>query len=237
MTDQPPAGWYPDPQDRTRRRYWDGTNWAEASQPAEDLAAATQPIPRAQPSAAQPAATAKSPRPWWKRRWVQVTAAALVAFFAIGGIASAMSPQNSSDGSTNAAPTNSPSAPAVPPATVTVTATPKATHPAATAKRAPKSPKTQRPSTPPAAAAEPVVATWTMPDETGKTLQAAQDHIQLVSGNPLFFSTSTDASGSDRMQLWDRDWRVCDQTPQAGTKSTEDTPVDFSVVKLGETCP
>lgn len=29
MSETPPAGWYPDPQDGTRQRYWDGTAWTE----------------------------------------------------------------------------------------------------------------------------------------------------------------------------------------------------------------
>lgn len=29
MSDTPPAGWYPDPQDANRQRYWDGTAWTE----------------------------------------------------------------------------------------------------------------------------------------------------------------------------------------------------------------
>jgi hypothetical protein len=28
-----PAGWYPDPKDVTRRRYWDGAHWAALTQP------------------------------------------------------------------------------------------------------------------------------------------------------------------------------------------------------------
>ena len=28
-----PAGWYPDPKDAGRRRYWDGTRWAALTQP------------------------------------------------------------------------------------------------------------------------------------------------------------------------------------------------------------
>ena len=36
-----PAGWYPDPQDPSRERYWDGTAWTEATQ----LAAGTAPPP------------------------------------------------------------------------------------------------------------------------------------------------------------------------------------------------
>ena len=29
MSETPPAGWYPDPQDADRQRYWDGTAWTE----------------------------------------------------------------------------------------------------------------------------------------------------------------------------------------------------------------
>ncbi|MFT6943108.1 MAG: hypothetical protein ACJA2F_001307 [Nitriliruptoraceae bacterium] len=29
MTDTPQAGWYPDPNDATQQRYWDGTAWTE----------------------------------------------------------------------------------------------------------------------------------------------------------------------------------------------------------------
>lgn len=33
-----PAGWYPDPQDPARERYWDGSAWSEATQPAANTA-------------------------------------------------------------------------------------------------------------------------------------------------------------------------------------------------------
>lgn len=29
MSELPPAGWYPDPQDANRQRYWDGKGWTE----------------------------------------------------------------------------------------------------------------------------------------------------------------------------------------------------------------
>ncbi|MEI8240056.1 MAG: heavy metal-binding domain-containing protein [Actinomycetota bacterium] len=38
MSNNPPAGWYPDPTDASRMRYWDGNAWSEqfaAAQPAE----------------------------------------------------------------------------------------------------------------------------------------------------------------------------------------------------------
>ena len=31
--DHLPAGWYPDPTDAARRRYWDGSRWAALTQP------------------------------------------------------------------------------------------------------------------------------------------------------------------------------------------------------------
>ena len=31
--DTKPAGWYPDPKDASRRRYWDGAHWAALTQP------------------------------------------------------------------------------------------------------------------------------------------------------------------------------------------------------------
>jgi hypothetical protein len=33
-----PAGWYPDPQDPSRQRYWDGSAWSEATQAAPGAA-------------------------------------------------------------------------------------------------------------------------------------------------------------------------------------------------------
>ena len=85
----------------------------------------------------------------------------------------------------------------------------------------------------PAAAAD----SWTMPDETGAVLQAAQDRMQALTGDPLFYSASTDASGAGRMQVLDSNWQVCSQTPAAGTKILADTPVSFAAVKLSESCP
>ncbi|WP_367039641.1 hypothetical protein [Streptomyces sp. Je 1-332] len=74
--------------------------------------------------------------------------------------------------------------------------------------------------------------TATLPDMTGKGLQAAQDEAQAAG----FYSlTSSDATGADRMQMFDRSWKVCSQSPAAGEHPT-DTTVDFSTVKLSEEC-
>ena len=76
-----------------------------------------------------------------------------------------------------------------------------------------------------------------MPDLLGQDLQSAQDAVQSASGNPVFFSVSHDLSGGDRNQIIDRNWKVCTQNVPAGATFTDDTNIDFGVVKLQEACP
>lgn len=75
-----------------------------------------------------------------------------------------------------------------------------------------------------------------MPNEVGIGLQAAQDDIQSVSGDPLYFTSSHDATGQERHQIWDRDWKVCSQNVAAGRRVQSDTDITFNVVKLDEIC-
>jgi hypothetical protein len=75
-----------------------------------------------------------------------------------------------------------------------------------------------------------------MPNEVGKDLQSAQDDIQRVSGDPVFFSHSHDVLGS-RMQILDRDWKVCTQNLAPGRKAGSAEHIDFGVVKSSESCP
>ncbi|MEV0256992.1 hypothetical protein AB0H82_22380 [Streptomyces sp. NPDC050732] len=72
-----------------------------------------------------------------------------------------------------------------------------------------------------------------LPDMADKGLQSAQDQAQEAG---FYGLTSHDALGRDRMQAFDRNWKVCSQTPKAGNHPT-DTKVDFATVKLDETCP
>lgn len=76
-----------------------------------------------------------------------------------------------------------------------------------------------------------------MPDEVGKGLQEAQDDIQRVSGNPLYITLSTDATGAGRMQVLDSNWKVCSQTLAAGTMAGPNSDISFGAVKLNESCP
>jgi beta-lactam-binding protein with PASTA domain len=91
----------------------------------------------------------------------------------------------------------------------------------------------------PSVLAPPVEAqAWVMPDYRGQNLQAAQDAIQALTGNPGFFSTSSDLTGQGRMQVMDRNWQVCSSTPAPGETFTAGSSVDFGVVKLdSESCP
>lgn len=74
----------------------------------------------------------------------------------------------------------------------------------------------------------------TVPNFVGMGLQSAQDTAQAAG----FYSlTSHDSLGRARTQLLDRDWKVCTQTPKAGTSAPVDTKLDFGAVKLKETCP
>jgi hypothetical protein len=56
---------------------------------------------------------------------------------------------------------------------------------------------------------------FAMPNEVGMNLQEAQDDVQHASGDPLFVSHSQDATGADRFQILDRDWKVCGQNVSA----------------------
>lgn len=77
-------------------------------------------------------------------------------------------------------------------------------------------------------------AAKTVPALVGKGLQAAQDAAQAEG---FYNLTSHDSAGRDRMQLLDRDWKVCSQAPKAGTSAPTDTKLDLGAVKVDETCP
>ncbi|MFD3937241.1 hypothetical protein ACFWSF_15460 [Streptomyces sp. NPDC058611] len=119
------------------------------------------------------------------------------------------------------------STPATPPTPAPPTPAPPTPTPAA--------PTAQRTTPPPAAPAPPPApATAAVPNFVGMVLQSAQDGAQAAG---FFLMTSHDALGKNRLQVLDRNWRVCTQTPAAGTKTGTDTKLDFGTVKLEERCP
>jgi PASTA domain-containing protein len=81
------------------------------------------------------------------------------------------------------------------------------------------------------------VSQWTMPNMVGKNLQAAQDKMQSVSGNPIFITTSHDATGAGRHQVLDGNWKVCSQNVAPGKTVDENSQIDFGAVKNEESCP
>jgi len=79
---------------------------------------------------------------------------------------------------------------------------------------------------------------WTMPNLRGRDLQTAQDAIQSLTNDSVWFTDSHDASGQGRGQWLDRDWQVCDQSVAPGATITADTKIDFGVVRrFSESCP
>lgn len=82
----------------------------------------------------------------------------------------------------------------------------------------------------------PAPASWTMPDLVGTGLQEAQNTIQRLTSYGISVTTSHDATGAQRMQVSDRNWKVCTQNVPAGTTITSDTSIDFGTVKLEEDC-
>ena len=70
----------------------------------------------------------------------------------------------------------------------------------------------------------------TVPDVVGMNLQSAQERLRALG----LGTSSSDATGQGRMQLWDRNWEVVGQSPAAGTEVSIGTSVDMSVKKIGE---
>lgn len=68
----------------------------------------------------------------------------------------------------------------------------------------------------------------------GMGLQSAQDKAQA---DGFYLLKSHDSAGRDRMQAFDRNWKVCSQNHAAGKTIPTDTELDFGAVKLEETCP
>nr|BFD88467.1 hypothetical protein StreXyl84_78680 [Streptomyces sp. Xyl84] len=77
-------------------------------------------------------------------------------------------------------------------------------------------------------------ASKTVQNFVGMGLQSAQDTAQA---DGFYSLKSHDALGRDRMQAFDRNWKVCSQNVAAGKTVPTDTTLDFGAVKLEEPCP
>ncbi|MFH9574166.1 hypothetical protein ACH4MG_26960 [Streptomyces sp. NPDC017454] len=167
--------------------------------------------PPAQPTFIGPPAGQPGGKPGWARKRVAIPAACLIFFVGVG-IGSSGSGQEKT------------SADAKPQPAVTVTETAEAKP----AKDDAKPAKDEKP----AASNDDEKAT--VPNFVGMGLQSAQDKAQELG---FYGLTSHDALGRDRMQAFDRNWKVCSQSVKAGTSTSTDTDVDFGAVKLEEACP
>ncbi|MEU6627068.1 hypothetical protein ABZ905_02110 [Streptomyces parvus] len=108
---------------------------------------------------------------------------------------------------------------------------PAATEPTPDAPAATE-PATKAPA--PSATEEEQAERKAVPDFVGMGLQSAQDAAQAEG----FYSLkSHDSAGRDRMQAFDRNWKVCSQNMAPGKVIPTDTTLDFGAVKLEETCP
>ncbi|HEY9332709.1 MAG TPA: hypothetical protein VIS09_31430 [Streptomyces sp.] len=105
--------------------------------------------------------------------------------------------------------------------------------PAAEAPATPTPAATTADSTPSPKADEPA-ETGTVANFVGMGLQSAQDKAQA---DGFYLLKSHDSAGRDRMQAFDRNWKVCSQNYAAGKTIPTDTELDFGAVKLEETCP
>jgi beta-lactam-binding protein with PASTA domain len=70
-----------------------------------------------------------------------------------------------------------------------------------------------------------------VPDVVGMDHQLAQDTMQAAG---LYNLSEEDATGQDRLLLWDRNWTVVEQNPDAGTMVSEDQTIMLASKKDGE---
>jgi hypothetical protein len=75
-----------------------------------------------------------------------------------------------------------------------------------------------------------------MPNLVGAGLQDAQDSIQQLTNYGIAITMSHDATGAGRVQVADRNWKVCSQNVPPGETITSSSRIDFGVVKLDESC-
>lgn len=90
-------------------------------------------------------------------------------------------------------------------------------------------PKPEKPM--PVASSKPAANLVKVPNVIGENHQYAQDTMQAAG---LYMLDERDATGQDRMLVWDRNWVVVEQDPPAGTMVDENTTITLSSKKEGE---
>lgn len=214
MSAQP--GWYNQPDGS--QRYWDGGAWTQHTR-----AAATLPPPQTVGHHQAPALG--NGVPFYKNKVVIGIAAAVV-------IVAGYSAMKGGDNQPQSAAALVPQITATATATATVIVASPASAPTESAE------PTETPSQETTESDEtddsPMPETFKMPKLVGKNLQWAQDKLQSLGS---WIMDQEDASGLDRFQMLDSNWKVCSQKPKAGKVIPVDTEVVLKSVKLDERCP
>ncbi|MER6036835.1 MULTISPECIES: hypothetical protein [unclassified Streptomyces] len=109
-----------------------------------------------------------------------------------------------------------------------------ACQPTDTAKPSGSAPPAKSTSAEPTKDDKPARESKSVPNFVGMGLQSAQDTAQEQG---FYLLKSHDSLGRARMQVFDRDWKVCSQSVRAGKVAATTTVLDFGAVKLAETCP
>lgn len=112
-------------------------------------------------------------------------------------------------------------APAAPVVTVTATVQP----PSRTSDDETGTPKRQD------TANESVATKKKLPDVVGMNLQEGQDTLQAAG---FYVLNDKDATGRNRLQVFDRNWVVTEQSPAAGRRVSTDTLITLYAKKIGE---
>ncbi|MFF0065001.1 hypothetical protein ACFYRC_26290 [Streptomyces sp. NPDC005279] len=163
-------------------------------------------------------------KPGWTRKRVIIPSAVGLFFFGV-----IVGSAGSGDATTNSAPASAASAKPAPAVTVTATAKPVEAKPAPTVTETVTAKAAAKP-----ADAKSGDETAKVANFIGMGLQEAQDAAQA---DGFFLLKSHDSSGASRLQVFDRNWKVCTQNVAAGKSVSVGTQLDFGSVKLTESCP
>lgn len=218
MSDAPqdvPPGWYPDPTNGGRNRYWDGSQWTSTFAPGSPGAVPTSPATGTRPSGPGTTPPGGVPdRAGSLRRYAALAGAGLVGL--VLGIV--LGSGNNSD-SPSAASVTEP----IPTASVTMTVTQGPT-PTITVTASPSTSDALASTSAPAAQPAKVK----VPDGVGMNYQAAQDLWRSVG---LVVLPATDATGAHRLPIIDSNWVVVAQDLKAGSAVEVGTGITATVKK------
>ena len=210
MTEQAPAGWYPQP-DGTQR-YWDGSQWTEHIAPG--AGASAEPAAEVTPAAsAAPVATPES------------VVAAQGEPTAVNAAAVNAAAVNPTVGVAVADPTEVASSPWWKKPAVIITAAAVAVVLVIVIIVAAVNGGSKDPG--------PDSDTFVMPNLVGKDLGDAQDELESLGSEIL---VQGDATGQERTLDVELGWQVCTQDPDAGTEVTMDASVTLTAVLSTESC-